>query len=100
MYNFIISNKSIITTLGQLNFFKWAFSNNILIYVEKNLKHISKEMNLSNKEEKKKKKDKIKTISDDKSIKSKKNNEKVETFKINTTKVINVDDMKIILKFD
>jgi len=100
MYHFTINDKSIITTLGQLNFFKWAFSNNILIYVEKNLKQISKEMNLSNKEEKKKKKDKIKNISDDKSIKSKKNNEKLETIKINTTKVINVDDMQIILKFD
>ena len=100
MYYFILGDKSIITTLGQLNFFKWAFSNNILIYVEKNLKQISKEMNLSNKEEKKKKKDKIKILSDDKSNKSKKNNDKIGTIKINSTKVLNVDEMQIILKFD
>lgn len=50
--------KCIVTTLGQLNFFKWAFTNNILVYVEKNLKQIGKEMNLANKEDKKKKKQK------------------------------------------
>jgi hypothetical protein len=111
MYNFVSNNKSIITTLGQLNFFKWAFANNILIYVEKNLKQISKEMNISNKEEKKKKKDKekekekLKILSEDKKdIKFKKNTTiktgKLDNIKINTTKIINNDEMQIILKFD
>lgn len=45
----------IYTTLGQLNFFKWAFHNGIIIYVEKNFQKIHKEMNISNKEEKQRK---------------------------------------------
>lgn len=45
----------IYTTLGQLNFFKWAFQNGIIIYVEKNFQKIHKEMNISNKEEKQRK---------------------------------------------
>jgi hypothetical protein len=50
--------KYILTTLGQLNFFKWAFSYEIISYVEKNLEQITKSMNLSNKEEKENKKKK------------------------------------------
>jgi hypothetical protein len=42
------------TTLGQLNFFKWAITNNIIDYVEKNLDTIAKAMNLTNKDEKNK----------------------------------------------
>ena len=47
--------KYVNTTLGQLNFFKWAISNGIINYVEKNLSQIIKAMNISNKEDKKKK---------------------------------------------
>ena len=105
LYHFVVDDKSIITTLGQLNFFKWAFTNNILIYVEKNLKHIGKEMNISNKEEKNKKKEKIKICSDEnKDIKLKKGtvikNENVDNIKINATKIIKDGEMQIILTFD
>ena len=51
--------KCILTTIGQLNFFRWAFSNNVIDYVEKNHKNISKAMNKSNKEDKKRKTGKI-----------------------------------------
>jgi len=37
--------KSIITTIGQLNFFRWAISNNILDYVSNNLQNICDDMN-------------------------------------------------------
>lgn len=47
--------KKILTTIGQLNFFKWAFSNGIMQYVEINLDTITKAMNVSNKEDKHKK---------------------------------------------
>jgi hypothetical protein len=46
----------IITTLGQLNFFKWVFSRNILRFVENNLAHIINDMNTSSKDDDKKKK--------------------------------------------
>lgn len=40
------NNNFIITTVGQLNFFKWAIENNILNYIEQNLKIIEEDMNL------------------------------------------------------
>ena len=42
-------NKCVITTIGQLNFFKWAISFGILSYVEKNLQSITNDMIISNK---------------------------------------------------
>ena len=101
--------QTIITTLGQLNFFKWAFTNNIVIYVEKNLKQISKEMNLANKEDKKKKVKKSKQTSkgDDKKIPKKaqskkkiKSDDSTGNIKINATKIIDDDEVQIVLKFD
>ena len=37
-------NDYIITTVGQLNFFKWAIENYILEYIEKNIKEIEEDM--------------------------------------------------------
>ena len=39
------SNSCFTTTVGQLNFFRWAISNNILDYIEKNVEEIEKDMN-------------------------------------------------------
>jgi len=39
-------NKYFITTVGQLNFFKWALENHIVDYIEKHLKDIDTDMNL------------------------------------------------------
>lgn len=41
-------NYSILTTLGQLNFFKWALSYNIIDYVEKNFNTINNKINYVN----------------------------------------------------
>ena len=43
------------TTIGQLNFFRWAITNGIIEFVEKYLNQIIKAMNIANKEEKKRK---------------------------------------------
>lgn len=50
------NDKTIETTVAQLNFFRWAFKNNIINYIQKNYKIIEKDMlkNLKNKENKKK----------------------------------------------
>jgi hypothetical protein len=40
-------NESITTTVGQLNFFKWAIDNDILVYIQANLKEIEDDMNLN-----------------------------------------------------
>ncbi len=53
-------NKKVLTTLGQLNFFKWAVSNNIIDYVEKHYEEINRSMINYNKEEKIKKTEKKK----------------------------------------
>jgi len=53
-------NKRVLTTLGQLNFFKWAVSNNIIDYVEKHYEDINRSMINYNKEEKVKKTEKKK----------------------------------------
>ncbi len=39
------TENSIVTTVGQLNFFKWAISNRIIEFIEKNLKVIETDMN-------------------------------------------------------
>lgn len=44
----VAENEYIETTLGQLNFFKWAISNKVLEYIEKNYKEIEMDMNQRN----------------------------------------------------
>ena len=39
-------NKYFITTVGQLNFFKWALENHIIDYIDKHLKAIDSDMNV------------------------------------------------------
>jgi hypothetical protein len=43
-----INGKSIETTIGQLNFFKWALENKVINYIENNYDTIEKDMNSRN----------------------------------------------------
>lgn len=54
-YNYIDSNekKVLITTIGQLNFFKWAIENKIVDYIKKHLEEIEKDMSENCKYDKK-----------------------------------------------
>ncbi len=56
-YTFIIDGKKekYLTTIGQLNFFRWSFKYGIIKYVENNFDSLTAEMFASNKEEKEKK---------------------------------------------
>jgi hypothetical protein len=45
---------SIETTIGQLNFFKWAFENNVIQYIEENYADIESDMNARNSTSKRK----------------------------------------------
>lgn len=47
-------NNYIQTTIGQLNFFKWAIENNIIKYIENNYQSIETDMNMHNSSSKKK----------------------------------------------
>jgi hypothetical protein len=117
--------KSIYTTIGQLNFFRWAINNKIIDYVEKYFNNIIKAMNKSNKDDKKKKKDK-KDKKDKKEVSNKSadtqsskssniksigvkptnakvvklDKQKLNGFNVNATKKINNNEMQIILDFD
>jgi hypothetical protein len=50
------TNKRILTTIGQLNFFRWAISNHVIKYVQENYQEIIRAMNKSNKDDKIRKK--------------------------------------------
>jgi hypothetical protein len=50
---FFLEDDCLITTIGQLNFFKWFISNNVYQFVEKNLSKIEQEMNKNKKRVKK-----------------------------------------------
>ncbi len=95
---------SLCTTLGQLNFFKWSFSNGVITYVNNNYNTINKAMTISNKFEKSKK-NKDKEDKNKKENMSDKKSEEVVNIKkhginINAKKNISNGETKIILSFD
>jgi hypothetical protein len=47
-------NMSVQTTIGQLNFFKWAIENNVIDYIEKHYQEIETDMNTRNSTSKRK----------------------------------------------
>ncbi len=57
-------NKCINTTLGQLNFFRWAISNNVISYIHDNINMILSTMTISNKKYKYIKNEKNQKIND------------------------------------
>jgi len=97
------NTKLVTTTLGQLNFFKWAISNKIIDCVEKNYQTIIDEMNKSNKLDKIKKKNKLKNkLKEEQSLKSlkseKSNNSVITNIK---SKVVNKQEAyNFIVEFD
>lgn len=77
------------TTIGQLNFFKWALENNILNYIREHLDDIEKDMNKRNSTAKNRHvKKKIKT------------RKKRQELSCSATKSIRKEDVEIVVKFD
>ena len=89
-------DKFFVTTVGQLNFFKWAIQNNILQYIKENISTIEKDMNQN--------------IKKSKSLKNKGNNNKVfcenktrqkrRELSNSATKTINKINSEFVLDFD
>ena len=80
-------DNEILTTVGQLNFFRWAIEYKILDYIKNNIKIIEKDMTVS-----------LKNV-----YKKKKNGEKRrkrQELSISATRSIKVYDMSIVVKFD
>ena len=76
-----------ITTVGQLNFFKWAIEYKILDYINENFKAIENDMTVSLKNVYKKKKDGEKR-------------RKRQELSISATRSIKIYDTSIVVKFD
>ena len=83
---FNIGNDKIISTLGQLNFFKWALENKIIDYIKINLKSIEVDMYVSCK------KNKAKNTNGER--------KKRQELSVSATRTINKKNIKICVSFD
>lgn len=84
------NNTYIQTTLGQLNFFKWALENNILDFIERNFKEIERDMNSRNSTAKRKNDVKL----------DNKTRKKREELSVSAVKSIKRENVEILIKFD
>jgi hypothetical protein len=85
------NDRFIETTIGQLNFFKWALENKVIDFVEQNYELIEKDMNSRNSTSKRKE-----TIVIDNS----KTRKKREELSISATKSIKKEKVEIVLEFN
>lgn len=79
------------TTIGQLNFFKWALENNIISYLEENYSTIENDMNSRNNTTKRY------TKNEEKDNKTRK---KREELSISACKIVKKENVKITVKFN
>ena len=77
------------TTIGQLNFFKWAIENKVVDYIENNYETIEKDMNCRNSTSKRKE-----SISE-----NAKTRKKREELSISATKSIKKEEVEIVVQF-
>jgi hypothetical protein len=77
------------TTIGQLNFFKWALENKVINFIEENYEAIEKDMNNRNSTSKRK----------ETSLDNGKTRKKREELSISATKSIKKEDIEIVVKF-
>ena len=85
------NNSLIQTTIGQLNFFKWALENKVIDYIIENYNNIEKDMNTRNSTSKNK--NSLKAISNT-------TRKKREELSISASKTIKKEVVEIIVKFD
>ena len=83
------NNQYIQTTIGQLNFFKWALENNVIEYIKEHYSDIEADMNNRNSTSKRKK-----------SITSNKTRKKREELSISASKTVHREEVQIVVKFD
>jgi len=83
------NGKFIETTIGQLNFFKWAIENKVVDYIEENYNDIEKDMNNRNSTSKRKE-----TVVD-----NSKTRKKREELSISASKSIKKEKVEIVVQF-
>ncbi len=87
------TDKFIQTTIGQLNFFKWAIENNVIKFIEENFSEIEHDMNSRNSTAKNKDKDG--------SVNSgNKTRKRREELSVSAVKTVKKEEVEIIVKFD
>jgi hypothetical protein len=96
---------SIVTTVGQLNFFRWALDNGIIKYIKDNLKEIEEDMNTNIKKPKTKSKKKKGSLKKDNggycnSNKTYKPRNKRRELSTSAVKTLNRHEGNIVLNFD
>ena len=100
-------SKSITTTVGQLNFFRWAIENGVMNYITDNLSEIEDDMNSSvrnlyNRNKSKKTiKSKTEQIAGNKngSLKNKQRRKRKE-LSVSATRSVSKHNVKILVKFE
>lgn len=88
------TNQCMETTIGQLNFFKWAIENRIVDFIETNFSDIEHDMNSCNSTAKRRTPTDVQVDSNTKTRK------KREELSISACKCIKKETVKIIVKFD
>lgn len=83
------NSKYIQTTIGQLNFFKWAIQNGVVKYIEDNYAEIESDMNIRNSSAKKKN-----------NIQTGKTRKKREELSISATKTVKREEIDITVEFN
>jgi hypothetical protein len=76
------------TTIGQLNFFKWAIENKVIDYIYEHYEEIEKDMNCRNSTSKRKE-----------TVDNKKTRKKREELSISATKSIKKEEVEIVVQF-
>tara|TARA_Y100000992_G_C21197017_1_gene458445 strand:- start:13 stop:567 length:555 start_codon:yes stop_codon:yes gene_type:complete len=82
------NTKQMETTIGQLNFFKWAIENNILDFIDKNYHTIETDMNSRN------------STSKNRGEADNKTRKKREELSVSACKCIKKENVKIVVKFN
>ena len=82
------NTKQMETTIGQLNFFKWAIENNILDFIDKNYSAIETDMNTRN------------STSKNRGEADNKTRKKREELSVSACKCIKKENVKIVVKFN
>ena len=80
------------TTIGQLNFFKWALENKIIDYILENMKDIENDMNSRNSNSRKKQKSTGKNGTQ--------SQKKREELSVSAIKSVKKEEVEIVVKFD
>jgi len=83
------NDTNIQTTIGQLNFFKWAFENEIIEYIEKYKDEIESDMNTRNGTAKRKQA----------GVETNKTRKKREELSVSASKVIRKDEVEVTVSF-